>query len=138
MIWKVRNKRIFNFSSILPDVVYFYLFGTQYMNGLVYYFFRTILFALLIFIFSYDSGCLSRLFSLPIFIKLGNVSFEFYLIHYLIVQSGTYFQKIIGSGNKENLVITILLYIISWGLAILSNKIVNIFEMKRIKKRVAD
>lgn len=100
-------------------------FGTViFPNWKLYYFLKLLLFVFLIFIFSYDGGVCSGIFSLKIFDILGNASFEFYLMHYFIIRlAAVPMQKIFGTGNWDNLLITGILFVGTWLLAVLCNRI---------------
>lgn len=73
----------------------------------------------LIFVFSYDGGFVSKIFSLKIFNLLGDASFEFYLMHYLFIKLlATPLQNLIGTKNTDNLLIVLMLYVGTWIIAI--------------------
>lgn len=63
---------------------------------------------LIIFTFSYQKGIISKILSHPILVKLGEISFGFYMFHYLII---LYFlnQKATFFGNMHDIVFSSLI-----------------------------
>lgn len=110
---------------ILGVSILLYLFGTVFFSDFKpYYFLKVLIFPFLILIFSYDGGVCSRVFSLKIFRILGDASFEFYLMHYFIVRMvSAPLQKIFGTSNWDNLLITGILFVGTWLLSVLCNRI---------------
>lgn len=123
----IKGKIFFSFLEILilGMTVMFYCSGTViFSSWKFYYFLKLLLFVFLIFIFSYDGGVCSGIFSLKLFDILGNASFEFYLMHYFIIRlMAAPMQKILGTGNWDNLLITGILFVSTWLLAVLCNRI---------------
>ena len=77
---------------------------------------KILVFMLLIFVYSYDGGILSKVFAWKPFLILGTVSFEFYLIHYFVVRYiAVWLQEKIGNTNRDNLLILILCFVVTWG-----------------------
>lgn len=94
-------------------------------------------FIFLIIIFAYDKGIISKILSWPLNIYLGNVSMEFYLIHYLVVAYGS---KILGScfGFTENniFVFCIILFFTSLMVSIGIKKFLRNISIKIKLKRI--
>ncbi len=89
---------------------------------------KILVFMLLIFVYSYDGGILSKVFAWKPFLILGTVSFEFYLIHYFVVRYiAVWLQEKIGNTNRDNLLILILCFVATWGVCVL---------IEMIKKRL--
>ena len=121
----VKKKVTFSLLEILIlGMTVILYFGTViFPNWKLYYFLKLMIFVFLIFIFSYDGGVCSRIFSLKVFDILGNASFEFYLMHYFIIRLvAVPMQKIFGTGNWDNLLITGILFVGTWLLAVLCNR----------------
>lgn len=76
---------------------------------------------LLIFIFSFERGYVSKLLSKKIFLNLANISFEFYMVHQLVLIW-------IGGKLKSN---KIYIIIVSLILSLVFAKILNKYETKR-------
>lgn len=94
----------------------------------------SILFAVALFVFSKGDGFISKILSLNIFDKLASYTFEFYMIHELVLRV---FRKIFD--NEEMfypvrlLLIAVPSFVITCLLAILYKKIYNILKRKRIQ-----
>lgn len=114
------NSRIKNgsFAELLGIVVFFLWWIIAYNTG-----FPTVvtecidmlvsMFVILIFVFS-DKGIVSRLLSKKRMLHLGNISLEFYLIHYLIIQYGIIAAKYFGLNHGITVLpLTILYFTIS-------------------------
>lgn len=81
---------------------------------------KILVFMLLIFVYSYDGGIVSKLFAWKPFLILGAVSFEFYLMHYFVVRYiAVWLQGKIGNTNRDNLLILILCFVATWIVAVL-------------------
>lgn len=95
---------------------------------------KILVFMLLIFVYSYDGGILSKVFAWKPFLILGTVSFEFYLIHYFVVRYiAVWLQEKIGNTNRDNLLILILCFVVTWGVCVLIEMIKKRLQSRKRK-----
>lgn len=95
---------------------------------------KILVFMLLIFVYSYDGGILSKVFAWKPFLILGAVSFEFYLIHYFVVRHiAVWLQGKIGNTNRDNLLILILCFVATWGVCVLIEMIKKRLQSRKRK-----
>ena len=81
------------------------------------------MFVILIFVFS-DRGIISHLLSKKKMLDLGNISLDFYLLHYMVIQYGMIAAKHFRLDNGIGVLpLTILIFAISLGGAYLIHNI---------------
>lgn len=138
LVAKIFSRKMFRIKSYnIYETSIVIIFGLMYLLSLVidtgcsYY---SLLFIVAIYIFSYQSGWISKILKSDILQKLAKISFEFYMIHELIL---IVFRKIFINLQYhwlvKNIIICIPAMIISLILAKLINKnITNNINKKKI------
>lgn len=123
--------------EIIIFVVFFIIYISTFfikVEGVVY----SIIFTILIYVIAQEKGFISKLLKLSILQKLATISFEFYMVHELIL---IVFRKVFKDINFywgiKNLIIAIPAFIISLCVAKLFNKYITNKNLKKnvLKKR---
>lgn len=127
--YDIRNYNLYE-TIILITFLIMYRVSILVNTGCSYY---SLLFIIAIYVFYQGNGWISKILKGSILQKLSNISFEFYMVHELILMI---FRKVFINLNFywliKNIVIAIPSFIISIILAILLNKYVT----KKVKYRV--
>lgn len=127
---------IFEFISITLCLIYYIFLGYVIYKALPWsWFFYLVLVApcLLVLVFSFEGGCVSKLLNKTVFQKMGNIAMYLYLIHYPLVQylgiqkftESTYINRIFS--------IALILFfsiVLSYGVLIIDSKLRKIFIKK--------
>jgi peptidoglycan/LPS O-acetylase OafA/YrhL len=80
---------------------------------------------LVIYVFAFDSGVISRLLATPYLVRLGNISMDFYLIHYVVIlYGGAGLIKYFGHTPNLLIIFCILLFMLSASLAVVSHRFI--------------
>ncbi|NYE03866.1 peptidoglycan/LPS O-acetylase OafA/YrhL [Bacillus niacini] len=133
---------LFEISSLLSLLIGMYINNfvpTTFHYGLYYIPFMS----LIIYIFAYQMGRISKLISNRLFIYLGEISFSFYMLHQLVIRYSSYIPGI----KSSPIILAIFSFIISlFGSVIiyslyevpLRNKIKNWYYVIFPKKRIIE
>lgn len=105
--------------------IFFYVFQSKIpFSDYMICSYSLILFSILILIFAFEKGFISRILNYKLFVNLGNLSFEFYLIHYTVISFlSAGMQSYIGITDTGNLLTILILFAISIILSVLSTSL---------------
>jgi peptidoglycan/LPS O-acetylase OafA/YrhL len=119
--------------SVILVIVLFFRYHTHIPIGYRYSVYYWIPICLLLFTFSFQNGLVSRLLSFNFMIKLGEISFSFYLIHMIVAR---YFKLFLEDVYmfKNDLVLTLTIFTISLILSYFSHYYFEKSAMKSIRK----
>ena len=102
------------------------LFRNVMAEGLYKYFIDVCLCSLLVFIFAFDKGFISKILNKAIFQKLGNIAMYIFLIHSPItILLGYLVENIFGWNNVSIISFSIFILVSTFSLSILAHKIQN-------------
>ena len=127
-----KRATIIEFSVIVVLVLSF-IYHTHIPIGYRYSVYYWIPICLLLFTFSYQNGFFSLLLSFKFMIKLGEISFSFYLIHMIVAR---YFKLFLEDVYlfKNDLVLTVTIFTVSIILSYFSHYYFEKYAMKSIRK----
>lgn len=78
---------------------------------------------ILLFIFSFEKGGVSKILSNRVLFNFGNISFEFYLLHYPVINLGYLFlYKKFGNSELSQVIYSLIFFVISIFIAYIFNK----------------
>lgn len=119
--------RLFTLLEAVSIVTFIiiYLFSPKIPKVATYGIYYIPVMLLLIIIFSIQQGYISKLLSNRLLVYLGGISFEFYMIHPLILTYITHFTK-----QNHPILISVICYVFSLVSAIGMNKAINILHEK--------
>lgn len=123
-----KNKKYVNYNIIETAIciafIFIYIGSIFVPRVFIWSTYYSPIIMIIIYIFSFQEGWISKIFMKNIFVKLSKISFEFYMIHQLVINIC---WKIIKSNN---LIISIISLIVSLILATILNKI-SVISLKQ-------
>lgn len=132
-----KNPTILEFASVALFLLYAFfrpLFGGFY-KAVDYLCVDTIVIAILLFVFSLNSGLISEVFSIRLFQKLGKLSMYVYLIHQVFIEFpwNYCFERFFSMDSNDSLIFALLriflIFACSWGGAMLMNVFFERFQL---------
>ena len=133
----VTNTTFIEFIIAVVAIVWALLSGiiTGIWPDVINYEINMLLSSAIVVVFAFERGLCSRLLCAKLFIWFGKISFEFYLIHYMVINIGyDVLSPYLGSSDMTLLLYVVIFSVISVALAYLSNRLIN-YIYKRIDNR---
>ena len=113
--------------EIVVTFILMYLISFFIDTGCSYY---SLLFIIALYIFSYENGCISKLLKCRILQSLAKISFEFYMVHELIL---ILFRKVFSNLNYNWLIKNIIICIPSLIISLIISKLISKYITQNIK-----
>lgn len=113
--------------GIVVTFILMYIISFFVYTGCSYY---SLLFIIALYIFSYEKGCISKLLKCRILQNLAKISFEFYMVHELIL---ILFRKVFSNLNYNWVIKNIIICIPSLIISLIISKLISKYITQNIK-----